>query len=227
MFDAVSGATANPASQAGRDRQQLNEDLNKFLTLLITQLRNQDPLEPLKPQEFTQQLVQFASVEQQIYQNNHLEQLLGAYANTQSAASVSYLGTTVEAASDKLPLQQGNAVATYTLPEASQETMLVIKDGRGTPVFTAAGETRAGRHLFEWDGRDGRGNPLPDGAYTFEVAARRRDDQAIAVTRTVLGRVDAASFDQGNTALHLGDVVVGLDDLLTVQAPPQPAPAGR
>ena len=69
MFESISQASSlDPSTKSGAAQAKLNEDLNQFLNLLVTQLKNQDPLDPMDANEFTSQLVQFASVEQQIYQ---------------------------------------------------------------------------------------------------------------------------------------------------------------
>lgn len=221
MLEGISSTAVTAGNQAARDGQKLDEDLNKFLTLLVTQLQHQDPLDPLDAHEFTAQLVQFASVEQQIYQNNHLEDLLNAYQSAQSAATVAYIGTTVEADSDRLALQDGLARASYSLPEAAAGTTLVVKDDKGRVVHQSPGETAAGRHAFAWDGRDAAGNRLPDGSYSFAAIAKDRDGAPIKTTSTAIGRIEAASFADGKVALFMGDLEVALDDVLAVHATPQ------
>jgi flagellar basal-body rod modification protein FlgD len=224
MLEGVSTQAVTAGNQAARDGQKLDQDLNKFLTLLVTQLQHQDPLDPLDAHEFTAQLVQFASVEQQIYQNNHLEDLLHAYQSAQSAATVAYIGTTVEANSDRLALQDGQARMSYTLAEPAASTSLVVKDDRGRVVYRTEGETTAGRHAFAWDGRDADGNRLPDGSYGFAAVAKGRDGGAIKTGSTVIGRIEAASFADGKVALSMGDLDISLDDVLAVHATRQSEP---
>lgn len=95
MFGAVNdiaaAAGADSATKATLAQDKLEKDLNQFLNLLVTQLQNQDPLEPLDANEFTAQLVQFASVEQQIYQNSNLEKLVGMQQTSQVGSMVNYL----------------------------------------------------------------------------------------------------------------------------------------
>lgn len=224
MIDGVSAAGMTAGNQAARDSKRLNEDLNKFLTLLVTQLKHQDPLDPLDAHEFTAQLVQFASVEQQIHQNNHLENLLAAYRGAQSASSVAYLGTTVEASSDRFALQDGLARMTYALPETAAETSLVIRNDKGRVVFRTAGESAAGRHAFAWDGRDADGNRLADGTYGLEVVATRRDGSRLPTSSTVIGRIDATAFDGGSVSLFMGDLAIPATAVLQVKATPPADP---
>jgi flagellar basal-body rod modification protein FlgD len=216
---------ASPGTQAGRDQATLNDDLNKFLILLVTQLKNQDPLEPLKAQEFTAQLVQFASVEQQIKQNGNLENLLAAQRSAEAASAVSYLGRTVEIAGNGLILGEGGAEAVYALAEPTHETKLTITDARGRVVFSAEGAESAGSHAFAWDGIGEDGQPLPPGLYTLGIDARRKDGSAIEAQTATLGRVDSTSFAQGETTLHVGGVDVPLHAVLAVHAAPARAAA--
>lgn len=221
MLEGISSKAVTAGNQAATDSKKLDDDLNKFLTLLVTQLQHQDPLDPLDAHEFTAQLVQFASVEQQIYQNNHLEDLLSAYQGAQSAATVAYIGTTVEAESDHLALQAGKASMSYTLPETAATTSLVVKNDKGKVVFQTAGEQAAGRHTFAWDGRNANGAQLADGSYGFEVVAKRRDGTVIEATSTVIGRIEASSFADGKVSLHMGDLDIPLEDVIGVKATPR------
>ncbi|MGF1641964.1 MAG: flagellar hook assembly protein FlgD [Rhodospirillales bacterium] len=208
MLQGISGSPPVAIGQASTDRHKLEDDLNRFLNLLVTQLRNQDPLDPLDANEFTSQLVQFASVEQQIYQNANLEKLVAGQQNAQIAAVVGYLGTTVEATGNSVPLENGRATLNYTLDQAAQETIIAVKDATGRVLFVKSGETAAGRHTFSWDGRDPEGRPMPDGAYTVAISASRADGSAVAVSSTLVGRVTAASVDNGSVVLSLGAVDV-------------------
>ena len=217
ILQGISDSTATPNGRAATDQQKLDEDLNRFLNLLITQLQNQDPLDPLDANEFTSQLVQFASVEQQIYQNANLEKLVTGQQNTQVAAMVSYLGTTIEAAGDTMALENGKAVMTYALGENAHETTIAVKNASGEVVAVATGETTTGRHTFEWDGRDSDGAPVADGPYTVEVSAQRSDGSFVDVSTTVFGRVTGASIDDNGVVLSLGEVNVPMESILRVE----------
>jgi flagellar basal-body rod modification protein FlgD len=221
IMQGVSGTTAPDGSSSGSKSaasgQQLQEDLNRFLNLLVTQLQNQDPLDPMDANEFTSQLVQFASVEQQIYQNANLEKLLNVAENGQVATMVNYLGTIAEASGNALPLDGGQAMATYTLGESVGSTTIAVKDAAGRVVFVAPGETAAGRHTFAWNGDDGSGQALPDGAYSLEVSAKRRDGTFVDVTQTTFGRISGASVEGGQVLLFMGQIAVPMDEVLSVQ----------
>lgn len=212
-----SGATASSQSKA-----KLDEDLNKFLNLLVTQLKNQDPLDPMDATEFTGQLVQFASVEQQIYQNSNLEKLLEAAHVSQVSNLANYLGTRVEAQLDTLNLDASSATISYTLLEDAASNTITISDTSGKVVFTTAGERIADRYEFTWDGLDNNGNQMPDGSYDFTINALNNDGEPIEYNRSVYGRVSAAGAEEGSVSLYLGDVAVSLDDIISVTEAPVP-----
>ena len=113
-------------SRSAASEAKLEEDLNRFLTLLVTQLQNQDPLDPLDANEFTSQLVQFAGVEQQIFQNANLEKLLALQETNQISSLVDFIGTTVEAEGNELPLENGLAEFTYTMPTSANTATIPV-----------------------------------------------------------------------------------------------------
>ncbi|MDH5749751.1 MAG: flagellar hook assembly protein FlgD [Rhodospirillales bacterium] len=213
-------AAIDATSKAGGYKDKLDEDLNAFLTLLVTQLQNQDPLDPMDATEFTSQLVQFASVEQQIYQNANLEKLLEVQQQAQVSNLVNYLGTTVEVAGDLMPLVDGYALSTYTLDSKAAKVTLTVLDEDGKTVFTQAGESEGGYHEFEWDGVDKNGIDLPDGAYRLQVDAYDRDGEVIDVKQTIFGHVTGAGSEQGAVSLFLSDILVPLDKVLSVKETP-------
>lgn len=225
LIDEASSGAAIAGGRAATDEAKLQDDLNRFLTLLVTQLQHQDPLDPMDANEFTQQLVQFASVEQQIYQNANLEKLVAVQRSGQSAAMVGYLGRLAEINGNALPLADGFAEASYTLSQNAATTAIAIKDPSGRAVFTSAGATDAGRHAFTWDGRDASGHALADGAYTLEVIATGKDGAVIPVDQTVYGRVTGTAPTADSVQLLLGDVAVDVEDVLSVREGPPPRPA--
>ena len=220
LFDNVSAATTSESSRSATDSRKLEGDLNRFLTLLVTQLQNQDPLEPLDANEFTSQLVQFASVEQQIYQNANLEKLLTAQQGDQTAALMAYLDKEVEAAGGRLPLQEGTARGAYLLPERARETTIEIRDAGGRLVNVLNGATAAGRHEFVWDGKGADGQQLPDGTYAFAVAATNVAGQSMTATQHYFGRVTGVSAGEEGSLLRLDDSPLALADVITVREPP-------
>ena len=214
---AAAASSADTSTQAGKAQEKLEEDLNRFLNLLVTQLQNQDPLEPLDANEFTQQLVQFASVEQQIYQNANLEKMLALQQTSQVANMVDYLGTTAQAVGNRVPLENGMAEFTYALDQSAGTVNVAVQNDKGQTVFSAQGETTTGSHLISWDGKTNDGIQLPDGAYTVVVSAQNREGDQLDVAQTVFGRVTGTGVEDGAVSLFLGDIIVNQNDVLAVK----------
>ena len=151
MGSTASVGTAAEMSKAQKDKTTLAGDLDAFLLLLTTQLKNQDPLSPLEPTEFTGQLVQFASVEQQISTNKSMEDLLTVQNASLASSVVGFIGTDVNATGLELPLQDGAGEFTYTLTHNAKNTDITILDNKGAVILNAQGSLKAGTHEFKWD----------------------------------------------------------------------------
>ncbi|MCW8836716.1 MAG: flagellar hook assembly protein FlgD [Rhodospirillales bacterium] len=208
-------------SRSTKDQNKLAKDLNHFLTLLTTQLQHQDPLEPMDATEFTAQLVQFASVEQQIYQNTNLEKLINLQSASQLGNIVNYVGLAAEVEGQELPLQNGAAEFSYTLADKADKVTVLITDGSGKTVFTAQGETDAGVHRISWDGKDMDGIAVPDGTYNVTAAALDYNGDPLDVVHTVVGRVTGVAVgENGTPTLFMGDVDVAMEKVIAVKEPP-------
>ena len=220
LFPEIPNVGSSAASRA-----RISDNFDNFLTLLTTQLQNQDPLSPISPTEFTTQLVQFSNVEQQINSNKRLEQLVALQVSSHSLAAASYLGTTVEAVGDFAPLEGGEAQYTYTLATAAEDSTIEIYDTKGARVFSAEGQTDAGKHSFVWDGRDKSGLALPDGTYRIAVVAGDNDGP-VDTSTTIAGKVTRVNMTADGLSLSLGVLSVPLSRLIEVrQTPPPPPPA--
>jgi len=220
MLDSVSSATSSEAStQAGQDQKKLEDDLNQFLNLLVAQLQNQDPLDPMDASEFTNQLVQFSSVEQQIQANANLEDLIAAQQNTQAASMVNYLGTVVEAKGSDFYLLNSEAAATYTLPAGVQQNSIAVLDASGATMFTMKGETGIGQQSIAWDGTKSDGTTAPDGSYSLVVSATDADGNFMPVEQTVFGLVTATGIKDGNVSISMGDVETDMTNVISVKSP--------
>lgn len=174
----ISGIDTTTTTKSDAAQNKLAKDLNSFLTLLTTQLSHQDPLSPMDSTEFTNQLVQFANVEQNIYTNKNLESLISLQEATQQMAAVNYIGMNVEAESNSLPLQDGAAYFSYKLPADASQNIISITNSSGNIVKTVTGETKAGTYKLAWDGKDSAGNQLDDGVYTLNFTTMAADDKS-------------------------------------------------
>src|SRR4051794_40552489 len=151
-------------SQSGDDAlATLSGDYNNFLTLLTAQLKNQDPLSPMDTTQFTQQLVQFSAVEQQINGNKKLDQMIALQSTANAYGAVGFVGTTISANSNKLPLQDGKAKFDYEIEHAASAATLKILNAAGNVVMLKQVDAAIGTHPVEWDGTDYFGNQLEDG----------------------------------------------------------------
>lgn len=214
ISDVLSVADRQGVAKTASNR--IANNFQDFLKLLTTQLQNQDPTAPLDTNQFTQQLVQFAQVEQQLATNSNLENLIKLQGTAQLTALTPLIGRTVEVDGSALPLQNGEAAGTYTLTGPTTETSITITNAAGRVVRTAQGETRAGTHGFVWDGRDNAGNQLPNGIYTVTVTGQT-GTSTIGATTTVYGRVTGAERGMdGAIQLRLGEISVNSERIRSV-----------
>ncbi|TAN64494.1 MAG: flagellar hook assembly protein FlgD [Magnetospirillum sp.] len=214
---AAASTAATTASKSETAKTSLGKDFNTFLNMLTTQLKHQDPLSPMDSTQFTSQLVQYSGVEQQINANSNLEKLITLQQASQTSSAISYINQNVEISSASLPLQDGAASFSYTLPQAAKNCEVQIKDSAGSVVYKTSADTAAGRHDLEWDGKNSSGTQLDDGLYTINVVASSADGTTLAATTTVTGRVTKVSNDATNgTSLEIG---AGSKDAKVTTAP--------
>ncbi len=212
-------AFKDPASGGGTSVAQnsLGDTFDTFLALLTTQLKNQDPLDPMRSSEFTSQLVQFAGVEQSITTNKKLDQLVQLQTSSQLNSAVSFIGKIVEVVSDLLLLKDGAAKISYGLDRNAAQTIISITNQNGRAVRSVQGETDAGRHEFVWDGRDSNGDLVPDGVYGFSVVATDGDEETIDTIAASLGRVTGVEVVDNAPRLNIGDLGVSFDSIFAVR----------
>ena len=218
-ISAITNTVQTGQAKTNASSQTLSADMNTFLTLLTTQLKYQDPLDPMDTAEFTNQLVQYSSVEQAIQMNTKLDSLLSLNLSNLGAQAVSYIGKTAQVLGDVMPLDGGKAKATYTFNKDVVSATITIKDMNGKVVYTASGETTSGTHEFTWDGKDSNGNQLEDGAYQIIVNPKVASGEAQAtVTTTIFGKVTGVASDANGIYIGLGDAVTAsLGDILTMR----------
>jgi flagellar basal-body rod modification protein FlgD len=213
--------STNP-SRSETDRKKLAEDFDSFLLLLTTQLKNQDPTEPLDTNEFTQQLVQFASVEQQVATNENIEKLVAATVSAGIQQAIGYIGKAIEAEGDKGVLTNGEAYFAYELPAGVSSANINILDEAGRVVFSGAGNTAQGKTVAFWDGKNSfNQSQMPDGTYQLVVTAKGFNGEDIKARTLTTGRVDSAQTDaEGNIVLSVGSARVKIGDVLSVREVP-------
>ena len=192
-----------------------------FLNLLITQLQNQDPLNPTDSTEFTAQLAQFSSLEQLSNVNDNLEQLQNFQASTNNSQAVLLLGKVITANGNFLQLTDGEPIGCdFSLDRDAAAVVVNIYDNTGEFVKAFDSENlSAGRHTLVWDGTDRNGNPAKDGIYSFEILAADANGQGVNVTTFVTGTVDTVTFENNTPFLISGGQKIALGDVIQVAAP--------
>ncbi|HWE75327.1 MAG TPA: flagellar hook capping FlgD N-terminal domain-containing protein [Stellaceae bacterium] len=206
-----SGSTTNAASG-------LTQNFNTFLTLLTTQLQNQDPLSPLDTNQFTQQLVSFSQVEQQINTNSNLQQLISLQSAGESISALPLVGQQIEYNSPTASLASGGtANYVYNLPSNAATTQLTITDASGRQIYAASlGATAAGSHVFNWNGQTTAGVQVPAGDYTLSISAKDTSGSAITASVASVGTVSAVGVQNNSANFTIGDMSVPLSELVTV-----------
>jgi flagellar basal-body rod modification protein FlgD len=214
----VTPASSNTTSTATTPdaMKQLSGNFSTFLTLLTTQLKNQDPTSPMDSNQFTQQLVMYSQVEQQISTNDNLKTLISQGSSNASAMTTGYLGKKVSVLNGKASLTGGSATWTYNLASASAGTQLTITDSHGKAVYTGAGKTTAGNSNFTWDGKDNNGNQLADGTYTLTVTAADSNGNTIDSSVASAGTVTQIDMTVSPPKLIVGNMEVDVSDVAAV-----------
>src|SRR5216684_2693464 len=179
---ATTSTTAATTATSSSSTTGLGSDFKTFLTLLTTQLRNQDPLSPLDTNQFTSQLVSFSQVEQAINENDKLANLVSLQTTNQTISALPLVGHTIQYADNQEALVNGQATFGYNLPATAASSNIVVSDANGRVVYQTPAETTAGFHSFTWDGTGIDGSKLPSGTYTFNVTATAPDKSTITAT---------------------------------------------
>lgn len=215
--DPVNGVPfKNSDSSSITNGSSLAETFDTFLTLLTTQLQYQDPLDPMDTNEFTSQLVEFTSVEQQITSNKKLDRLIALQTEMQINDAVGYIGKSVGADSIILMLQDGQSTITYDLAANANKVNVLIIDEKGNTVRTIEGETAVGHHELVWDGLDDDGKPLEDGLYGFLVTALDADKKPVPLVQGTVGKVTGVKLVDGEVTLQIGELEIALSDVLSI-----------
>lgn len=216
---AQAAQSANTGSQADAASKALSGNFQMFLTLLTTQLKNQDPLDPMKSNEFTTQLTQMSGVEQAIQTNKNLEALLSANIFQAANTAVGLIGKQVEAINGGAALKDGNAEWSVTLASDAPATSIQVVNQYGATVYSTTIDGKAGQQAFKWDGNDNSGNPQPDGPYFLMVNAATADGKNVANTVTTKGIVTAVDITSSNPLITVNGAQIKYSDVTNVTDP--------
>jgi flagellar basal-body rod modification protein FlgD len=211
--------TSNSSSSStGVNGATIAGNFQTFLTLLTTQLQNQDPLDPLDTNQFTQQLVEFAQVEQQLKQNDQLSTLVSIEQAAQSTTALAFVGQTVAVNGQTAALANGQATWSFQVPKPANATV-TITSPTGQTVYSSSFTMNAGPQNFTWDGRDNNGVQWPDGNYTISISGKDASGQPVSIPSEVEGVVDSVDLTQTPPLLSIGGQTFTLDKIKRVVRP--------
>jgi len=221
----VTAPTTNPAatptvgtpSATLQGLGSLADNFNTFLTLLTTQLKNQDPTAPLDSNQFTQQLVQMTGVEQQLNTNSLLQQVVSNTSGGVSGA-VAMIGTNVKATSTTANLTNGQAQWVYNLPAGAADLKVQVLDANGNVVAAQApSDMSAGDHVFTWNGKNLAGSQLANGGtYSLQVSATDSTGAALTATSYVEGLVTGVTQNNGAASIIVNGSAVPVSSVISV-----------
>jgi flagellar basal-body rod modification protein FlgD len=194
------------------DNTMIASNFTTFLQLLTTQLKNQNPLDPLDTNQFTQQLVQFAQVEQQMKSNDQLSSLVSLEKSAQASTALAYVGSTVVVDGSTTPLANGSATWSLNVTKPSTAT-IVIKDSTGQTAYSGTYGVNPGNQQFTWDGRGNDGRLWPDGNYTLSATALDANQQSVAISTEVQATVDSVDLTQTPPLLSVNGQNYTLDKI--------------
>ena len=218
-LNAATAASGQPA-KAADSREKLDADYQSFLKLLIAQISNQDPLEPMDSTAFVSQLAQLTQVEQSITSNEMLEKISGQLGASGARSDVMLLGREVLVPTDQISLRDGAARFSYALGDEAGRVSARILSEDGTEMrridnLPGSADTR---HQVNWDGRDIDGLPVPNGTFRVEIVAMDAEDEPVSHTSYAAGQVERVAFRDGWPVLELDSgAEAAADSVISVQ----------
>lgn len=223
MTSPVNSAT-NPAlnsttgATGSGDQQMIAGNFQMFLQLLTTQLKNQDPTSPLDTNQFTQQLVQFASVEQQLKTNNNLDAIVALNKSQQATSALSFVGASVVADGASTEYKDGVAVWNVTSPSIAAADISVL-DSNGNTVWTDKQTLAQGIQSYAWNGRTSTGQLAPEGSYTIQVTALDSTGTPVKTSTDFSGTVSGVDLTGDQPLLLVGSTYLTINQIKGVVKP--------
>jgi flagellar basal-body rod modification protein FlgD len=212
-------SSAAAAQAAGTSAsQQLAGNFDTFLQLLTTQLQNQDPLSPLDTNQFTQQLVEFAGVEQQVNTNTNMQTLISMQQTTEATSALQLVGSTVTVSGNSATLSNAtNTPATWSLTTTTPATAQVtVTSSAGTTVYTGSVALNAGTQTYSWSGQGSNGQTWPDGTYKLSISATGANGQAVNVSSQVQGTVSGVNLSTNPPTLTVAGQSVQVSQVTSI-----------
>ena len=207
----------NAEKTSGNNASKETLGRNQFLTLLITQLKNQDPLNPMQSQEFASQLAQFSSLEQLFDVNENLTGIRGSLKSTEGDNALDYIGKIVKTRDNAITKKEAQIDAGAFSIEERANVMISIFNDKGVDVRSVyAGWQDPGEHSFNWDGRNNTGDLEADGNYVFEISAVNESGLSVSANAYMTGEVGGVTYQGGMPYLMVGKRLVSPDQVIEV-----------
>lgn len=216
MSIASVAATSTSSATNQSAAASLGGNLQDFLKMLMTQLQNQDPTSPMDANSFTTELVQFASVEQQINTNSSLSQLISLTQSDSMLQASSLVGQTVEVSASQMPLQNGSGSLTFTAGSAGT-AQIAVSTAAGVSVLNATVSATAGSNTWTWNGKDSQGNTVADGSYKVTVTGTDSTGATKSLPFDVSGKVTGVQKTGTELDLLLGAQSANITTLQSVK----------
>jgi flagellar basal-body rod modification protein FlgD len=213
-----SSSSSSSSSSTNSASQQIAGNFDTFLQLLTTQLQNQDPLSPMDTTQFTQQLVEFASVEQQIDMNTNMQTLISEQQTTQATSALQLVGSTVTLSGNSATLSNAtSSPATWSLTTTSPATAnITITSAAGTTAYTGTVALNAGKQSYSWSGQGNNGQTWPDGTYTIAINATGANGQTVNVSTQTQGTVTGVNLSQNPITLVVSGQNVPVSSITSI-----------
>jgi flagellar basal-body rod modification protein FlgD len=206
----TAAATAKPATTTGAD-------FNMFLKLLTTQMQNQDPLDPMKTSEYTQQLVQYSQVEQSTQQTGVLRDILSRLSASDMSQAAGFIGREAQFDTNVAGLTDRPAEWSYSLPRNATSVTATIKNSAGVTVATKMLEPGS-QGRFSWNGQQASGGTAPHGSYTLSIDALDANGVDVPEVIRSIGTVDSVASSAGNIVLGVNGAEIASSKLVNVTA---------
>ncbi len=202
IVSSVDGSTAALTASSAGQSSSVADMQDQFLTLLVTQMQYQDPLDPMDNAEITMQLAQMSTVEGINGLNSSLESLLASYQTSATLQAASLIGHAVLVDGNELILAEGAGVGGAALSGPADWVSVSIYDAKGQLVQKLELGPQEGNAQFVWDGKDLAGNQLPDGLYTFTIDATQAG-KAVSSSPVTISTVSSVAMQDGVVTLEL------------------------
>ena len=218
MMESIIGISNRVDDSPNKSKQKDELGLDNFLKMLLSQIKNQDPLNPMEGTDFSAQLAQFSSLEQLFGVNKNLQSIMDDLNGTNRFQTMDFIGKEIVAKGDVMSLEEGGTSAGSFNLDSAADCAVSIADSDGYPVRNIyLGVLEGGQHSFEWDGRDASGNLMEPGTYEFRIGALDKDQQPVPVETRIMGRVNRVNMEGGSPILYVGKIPISVSQVIDIQ----------